>query len=49
MFLGKDIRGFFSTFFEYEIYNNPDQDFNKAYVKAINRCYPSRANLVNLR
>lgn len=32
--------GFFTlALFEYEIYNNPDQDFDKVYAKAINRCY----------
>lgn len=41
---GEILENFFSTFFEYEIYNNPDQDFDKAYAKAINRCYPGRAN-----
>jgi len=41
---GEILGNFFSTFFEYEIYNNPDQDFDKAYAKARNRCYPGRAN-----
>jgi len=41
---GEILGNFLSTFFEYEIYNNPDQDFDKAYAKAINRCYPGRAN-----
>lgn len=41
---GEILGNFFSTFFEYEIYNNPDQDFDKAYAKAKNRCYPGRAN-----
>lgn len=41
---GKRLDNFLITFFEYEIYNNPDQDFDKAYAKAINRCYPGRAN-----
>lgn len=31
---------FLTTFFEYEIYNNPDHDLDNAYAKAINRCYP---------
>lgn len=41
---GEVLKQFSDTFFEYEIYNNPDQDFDKAYAKAINRCYPGRAN-----
>ena len=41
---GEMLGNFLSTFFEYEIYNNPDQDYDKAYAKAINRCYPGRAN-----
>lgn len=41
---GKRLDNFQTTFFQYEIYNNPDQDFDKAYAKAINRCYPGRAN-----
>jgi len=41
---GSVLGHFLITFFEYEIYNNPDQDFNKAYAQAINRCYPGRAN-----
>lgn len=37
---GSILGDFLTTFFEYEIHNNPDQDFDKAYAKAINRCYP---------
>lgn len=41
---GKRLEDFLTTFFEHDIYDNPDQDFDKAYAKAINRCYPGRAN-----
>jgi len=41
---GERLGSFLTTFFEYEIYNNPDQDFDKAYAKAKNRCYPGRAS-----
>jgi len=41
---GERLGNFLTTFFEYEIYNNPDQDFDKAYAKAINHCYPGKAN-----
>ena len=29
-----------STLFEYDIYTNPNQNFDKAYARAINRVYP---------
>jgi len=37
---GSILGDFLTTFFEYKIYNNPDQDFDKVYAKAVNRCYP---------
>jgi len=40
---GEILENLSTTFFQYEIYNNPDQDFDEAYAKAINRCYPGRA------
>jgi len=41
---GAILNHFLITFFEYGIYDNPDQDFDKAYTKAINRCYPDRVS-----
>ena len=40
---GEILENLSTTFFQYEIYNNPDQDFDEAYAKAISRCYPGRA------
>ena len=39
---GEILNEFISTFFEYDIYSDPDQDFDRAYAKAINRCFPGR-------
>jgi len=41
---GEILRVFLPAFFEWAIHTNPDQDFDEAYAKAINRCYPGRAN-----
>jgi len=41
---GEVLRVFLAAFFEWAIHTNPDQDFDEAYAKAINRCYPGRAN-----
>lgn len=42
---GQMLGDFLTAFFEYEIHNNPNQDFDEAYAKAKNRCYP-KANQV---
>jgi len=31
---------FFTALFEWTIYTNPNQDFDEAYAKTFNRCYP---------
>jgi len=40
---GEVLGDFLTALFEWTIYTNPDQDFDEAYAKAINRCYPGRA------
>lgn len=35
-----NLSGIASTLFEIDVFQNPDQDFDKAYAKAIKRCYP---------
>lgn len=37
---GQILGNFLTAFFEYEIHKNPNQDFDEAYAKAKNRCYP---------
>ena len=44
---GEILNEFISTFFEYNIYSDPDQDFDKAYARAINRCFPGKPRQVN--
>lgn len=39
---GEILGNFLTTFFEYEIHNNPNQDFDKVYAESINRCYPQK-------
>ena len=41
---GEVLNDLLSTFFEYDIYSNPDQNFDTAYARAINRCYPGKSN-----
>lgn len=41
---GEVLGDFLTALFEWMIYTNPDQDFDEAYAKAINRCYPNRAD-----
>jgi len=40
---GDILHDFVSTLFEYDIYTNPEQDFDKAYARANNRCYPGKS------
>ena len=37
--LASSLGGFVSTLFEYEIYNHPDRNFDRAFARANNRCY----------
>jgi hypothetical protein len=37
------LNDFLSTLFEYDIYTDPTQDFDKAYARAINRVYPQKS------
>lgn len=37
---GAILGDFLTAFFEYEIYTNPDRDFDEVYAKAKNRCFP---------
>ncbi|MFZ5366244.1 MAG: hypothetical protein ACOZBZ_03025 [Patescibacteria group bacterium] len=37
---GQILGDFLTAFFEYEIYTNPNQDFDKLYAQAHNRCHP---------
>jgi len=39
---GEILNDFLSTFFDYDIYTNPNQSFDKAYARAINRVYPGK-------
>jgi len=41
---GEALSVFSSTFFESNVYASPNQDFDKAYAKAINRCYPGKSS-----
>ncbi|MDO8551787.1 MAG: hypothetical protein Q7S03_03875 [bacterium] len=40
---GEILGDILSTLFQRDIYNNPNQDFDEAYARAINRCYPDKA------
>lgn len=41
---GEILNDFLSTFFEYDIYNNPNQNFDKVYTRTINRVYPEKSS-----
>jgi hypothetical protein len=39
---GEILNALSSTFFEYDIYTNPHQNFDRAYARAINRVFPGK-------
>src|SRR3972149_6131819 len=39
---GEIFGNFLTAFFQYGIYTNSNQDFDKLYAEAINRCYPGK-------
>jgi hypothetical protein len=40
VWLADFLGNFVSTFFEYEVYNHPERNFDRAFARANNRCYP---------